>query len=180
MDSLLSYALLGIIVILLALNLQATSNSEPINVTTQEVNVTKTQETDTLRCPKPESPDVDIEVKDYPDGITNPDYSTEVSVFQDRTAEVEGIDITGKIWGDSMHPSLQDGDKLLMEEYESKDQLQEGAIIRFDGGDNYMIHRITSDYKEVGHVVTSGDKVEYKEKVNLTDITHVVKGVVYQ
>ena len=149
-----------------------------VTVENETVNVTTERPTYNLSCPTPNVSAPNVTVKDYPDNIQNADYDTRTS-YSSGTYSIKNIDAYGELYGSSMSPSIMDGDIVLSEEFEGQD-LQEGMIIRFTTDDSGpIIHRIVGDYSPQGYVYTSGDRTDSREKVELENITHIVKAVIY-
>lgn len=165
-------------VIFLAVHTTMNYEESSPEVNTQMVNVTTEKPIYNLSCPEVNVPKPNVTVKDFPDNIQNADYSTDTG-YESDTYSVHGVDATGELYGSSMAPSIMDGDVVLSEEY-SGQELSEGMIIRFESESNGpIIHRIVGNYVEQGFVYTSGDRIDSREKVDLNQISHVVKGVVY-
>lgn len=151
--------------------------SDPVNVNTTEVSVTEERISPnvSVSCPRPE-PVVNV-TREY-SHLQNPDMDTRVSMSDD-VFKVHGVDAYGKGFGSSMAPSIMSGDIVISERFTDQ-SLEEGMIIRFKNGDGgFTIHRVTGVYTGQGFVLASGDTASGQEKVDLSRVTHVVKGVVY-
>ena len=81
--------------------------------------------------------------------------------------------------GMSMQPTLFTGNMLIIQTYDyRKDNLKEGWLVRFYNKRNTTtVHRIRGIYKN--YIVTQGDSNGGWERVNKTDITHIVIGLLY-
>jgi len=168
--------------LLLALNLTAMVfvgltlqglNPETVNVENKTVDVTTETVTPDVSCPEPA-----VNITNEYENIANPDINTDTRLIGD-TLEVENIDITGKLYGNSMHPSIMDGDTVLLTEFNGQ-ELEQGMIIRFKNQQGtYMIHRVWGNYQPIDYVMTKGDNNENMERVNVSQVTHVARGVLY-
>ena len=157
--------------------MQLTSmQTEQVQVNTTQVNITQETVQPNLSCPKP-TINPNITVKDKFSNVQNPDMDTKIELNHD-SIEVEDVDNYGRYYGGSMSPTLMEDDRLLVEEY-SNQELETGMIIRARIQDQNVIHRIVSDHGPDGYVVLSGDSSDAKQRVKISQVTHVVKGVVY-
>lgn len=129
-----------------------------------------------LTCPTNKKIIKRIVKKPY-NNIQAPHTNVSVSLSK-ANAEIKGIDKVVSLYGSSMQPTIYDGNKVLLEKYESQ-SLDEGKIIGFNYNGKMAIHRIQGVYKRHGYIVTQGDNNKYSEKVNLSDVRYIVKGVVY-
>jgi hypothetical protein len=168
-----------LVVLICTTSILAASNllENPVNVTKEDVVVK--QENVSLSCPKP-IVRPNVTVKDGFENIKNPDMSTEFDYRSDKFI-IEGIDAYGTVSGSSMNPSIQDGDIVFSEKFEQGMDLEQGMIVRFvNSGGVAVVHRITGDYQDSGYLVTKGDNNEGSEQVNVSSVTHVVKGELYR
>jgi len=157
--------------------LQVTSmQSQKVHVDTTPVNVTEETIQPELNCPKPIiRPNVTVE--DRYRHIQNPDMNTDYELKNNGIFLV-GIDQYGHYYGGSMAPSLMQDDRLLVEKYTDQ-ELDTGMIVRVRISGQNVIHRIVSDHGPDGYIILSGDNSDARQRVKISQVTHVVKGVVY-
>ena len=168
-----------LVVLILTTSVLAASNllEEPVNVTEKDVIIEKKNVS--LSCPTP-IVEPNVTVEDGFENIKNPDMDTSFDYRSDKFI-IEGIDAYGTVTGSSMNPSIQDGDIVFSERFEQGMDLEQGMIVRFvNSGGVAVVHRITGDYQDSGYLVTKGDNNERSERVNVSSVTHVVKGELYK
>lgn len=124
-----------------------------------------------------EQPEPNITVTDGYRHIQNAEYKTDPEIFGNRL-NMEEIDSLMPVYGSSMAPGIMQGDKLILSSFDDQN-LETGQIIVFEQDENTIVHRIVGDYERDGFVLTRGDSNDYSEKVNVSEINYVVKGVVY-
>jgi hypothetical protein len=149
---------------------------QPVQVNTTQVNVTeeKVEPNVSVKAPPPE-----VTVQSEYHHVQNPDAEPPDMIKRHDTLTIQSIDAVSHVYGSSMAPSIMHGDQLLLTKYRGRD-LETGEIIRFkDSKDGYTFHRIVGDYEERGYVQTQGDAVDSYQHVRLENVTHVVRGVVY-
>lgn len=125
-----------------------------------------------------EQPRPNVSVTDPYHHIQNADHDTEVSMTAGNL-NIDGVDSVMDTYGSSMAPTVMQDDKLLIQNYNNEKDLETGQIISFESGNGQTFHRIVGDYEERGYVLTRGDNNDYSEKVNLENVSYIVKGVVY-
>lgn len=125
-------------------------------------------------------PDQDITVKSSKANYIQANNHEVDYGFNEENLVVEDIDLTGKIYGTSMRPTMFSGHTMLLENYNNQ-ELEEGDIIRFNTQSGAVAHRIEGDYsfREEGYYLTRGDNNDGREKISPENITHIVKGVLY-
>ena len=104
---------------------------------------------------------------------TDVDYSVnedEVTVESDKVVKPEGK---------SMRPTIFSGNTLLLSEY-GGGEITEGEILRYKEGDGYVIHRVQANYQDTaGYLLMKGDNNEFSSRVDISQVTHKVTGVLY-
>ena len=81
----------------------------------------------------------------------------------------------------SMHPTFESKDIVLEEKYTNQ-ELKKGMIIRFVKNGKATVHRIISLNYINGKLIqveTQGDNNGFSEYVDIEDITHIVRGVIW-
>lgn len=146
-------------------------NQETISVDNKTVNVTE-------QVVEVNNETVQPQVVNSFDYIQNAEHDTKTDLEGD-TFKVEDIDAYGRIYGSSMAPSIMQDDKVISTKFDDQD-LEHGHIIRYTNSfGTAVIHRVVGDYQRHGYVMASGDNSDRREKVNTSEITHIVKGVIY-
>lgn len=90
---------------------------------------------------------------------------------------VDDMDRVVSISGFSMRPTMFDGNYVILKEY-SGQVITEGMIVRFEKDDGFVIHRVRGIYDD--YIYTQGDSNKYGEKINRTQITDIVTGVIFE
>lgn len=91
---------------------------------------------------------------------------------------VYDIASVSELYGYSMRPTIFTGNKMLLRQYKSKDQLKEGVIIYYKVGDKYRVHRIKGLYEDF--LVVQGDNIVNEEQIKYNQILYIVVGVLYE
>lgn len=96
--------------------------------------------------------------------------------FQGGSVEVDSVDYLINLEGLSMRPTFYTGHTLLAKDYENK-SLDEGTIVNTKDD---IVHRVVGDYTQTeGYYLTRGDNNRGSERVEPSQIDHVVVGVLY-
>lgn len=104
---------------------------------------------------------------------TDVDYS-----FDGDEVTVEASDIS-RPEGKSMRPTIFSGNTLIMKEY-TGGTISEGEILRYSTENGYVIHRVQASYLDTGgYLLMKGDNNEHSSRINRSQITHRVTGVLY-
>lgn len=97
--------------------------------------------------------------------------------------EEEGIKVdisdTSRPEGKSMRPTIFSGNTVLMKEYEGG-PISEGEILRYSTDSGDIIHRVQANYLDTGdYILMKGDNNEHASRIEKSQITHRVVGVLY-
>ncbi|MFB6116419.1 MAG: S24/S26 family peptidase [Candidatus Nanosalina sp.] len=104
---------------------------------------------------------------------TDVDYS-----FENGRIKIPASDIS-KPEGKSMRPTIFSGNTLILQEY-GGGRISEGEILRYSTGDGYVVHRVQANYLDTGgYLLMKGDNNEYSSRINKSQVTHRVAGVLY-
>lgn len=104
---------------------------------------------------------------------TDVDYS-----FDGDEVTVEASDIS-RPEGKSMRPTIFSGNTLMLEEYKGE-TITEGEILRYSTENGYVIHRVQASYLDTGgYLLMKGDNNEHSSRINRSQVTHRVTGVLY-
>lgn len=135
-----------------------------------------------LTCPEPvrnvqmTSTEADTEksTNDYIQAAyTDVDYEVD-----DGEVAIEVSDVS-RPEGKSMRPTIFSGNTLLMSDYDGG-KISEGEILRYSTDSGYVIHRVQANYLNTGdYLLMKGDNNEHSSRIEKSQITHRVTGVLY-
>ncbi len=103
------------------------------------------------------------------------------SVDFDKNQQEVGISVSdvARPEGKSMRPTIFSGNTVLMEEYQGE-EISEGEILRYSTDSGYVIHRVQANYLDTGdYLLMRGDNNEHSSRIEQSQITHKVVGVLY-
>jgi hypothetical protein len=117
----------------------------------------------------------------------NFDYSTTISLLMKKGI----IDDYGNFTGNSMQPTIYEGNLVLEKKYDETIPLHEGDIVRFiqyttqypnctsikKSREQATLHRIKAVYDT--YITTQGDNNNFDEQIEKCQITHKVIAVLY-
>lgn len=99
-------------------------------------------------------------------------------IQHDNETHIKNIDRLGRTTGESMRPTIWDGNILLYQKIDDIHDLQPGHIVRIQKKDRSVVHRVRSIYGD--YIITQGDNVKIPDKkVEPEKVTHKVVGVIY-
>ena len=81
--------------------------------------------------------------------------------------------------GKSMQPTIFSGNMALLQRYDGE-EIEEGQILRYTKGDSAAIHRVQANYLDTGgYLLMRGDNNRFSERIEKSQITHRVVGILY-
>lgn len=115
-------------------------------------------------------------------GVNNYIQNPETEVNYSRTDGLVSVqvDAVSKPEGMSMRPTIFTENTVLLDEY-GGEEIESGQIIRYESDDGgFVIHRVRANYLETqGYLLVKGDNTDSSAKVEQSQVTHVVEGILY-